>query len=341
MRRTTSRVQRSGETITVSVPPGQRDMAHVLSVRPHRGERMRGNKYVQGGLVLAVAALLALNLFGYALAGSESEIGLPALALGGVVLLLVTLALVSVVFAAFGLSDRTQALGLPEGSIRAVVALSLIVMFAILSVYLFERLATGGQLRAQNNLSRDEVKAFLDMNRNLQEVSVKLDQRATAALEPRVASSVEGAAADTKRYRVSYRTPARDASDDFAKQLLVMIGTLVTAVSSFYFGARSGPEGQDRSRGPAPILRAARLLSPAVKPGGVDLEIAGDHLNALKQVKIVLDRDQIEATEVTSNDGLVKCKLTLDATTPAGDWDVVVIDAFSRSASLPGAIKIP
>jgi hypothetical protein len=303
---------------------------------------MRDNKYVQGALIIAFALALVVGLFRVAIraADAATEISLPVLAMVGVVLLLVSLALVSVAYAFFGLSDRTQALGLPEGSIRAVVALSLIVLFAILSVYLFERLATGGQLRTQSNLTAAEVQAFLVANKNLQEVSVRKDVEAEAALDPRPVSSVVGQDGDAKRFKLSYRIPARNESDDFAKQLLVMIGTLVTAVSSFYFGARTESSGQEKPRGLAPTLRSVKLLSPLAKPGTLELEIAGDNLNSLKQVKIVLNKEQIQATDVVSNDGLVKCKVALDAKTPAGEWDVVVVDAMSRSASLPNAVKI-
>ena len=43
-------------------------------------------------------------------------------------------------FSAVKLADPTQALGLPEGSVRAVIALSLIVIFVITVVFLFEGL---------------------------------------------------------------------------------------------------------------------------------------------------------------------------------------------------------
>ena len=46
-----------------------------------------------------------------------------------------------------------EALGLPEGSIRAVIALSLIVLFAILAVDLYANVSTGGRLNTVQNLS--------------------------------------------------------------------------------------------------------------------------------------------------------------------------------------------
>ena len=101
-----------------------------------------GTKKALGSIVLILfsgAIVVGLFLLVLRIANGATEISLPVLAMGGVVLLLVTLALVSVAFALFDLSDRTQALALPEGSIHAVVSLSLIVLFAILSVFLYQR----------------------------------------------------------------------------------------------------------------------------------------------------------------------------------------------------------
>ena len=51
--------------------------------------------------------------------------------------LLATLALVAVTFSVAGLSDPSQALGLPEGSVRAAIALSLIVIFSITAIFFY------------------------------------------------------------------------------------------------------------------------------------------------------------------------------------------------------------
>src|SRR4051794_14091290 len=70
------------------------------------------------------------------------SIALPMLSIAGIVLLLICLAGIAYVFARAGLQDKSQALGLPSGSIQAVIALSLIVLFAILSIFLFTSLGS-------------------------------------------------------------------------------------------------------------------------------------------------------------------------------------------------------
>jgi hypothetical protein len=60
-----------------------------------------------------------------------------------VVSILVTLLyIIATGFAALNLNDKAQALGLPEGSVRALIALILIVMWIGLSVYLFKESGT-------------------------------------------------------------------------------------------------------------------------------------------------------------------------------------------------------
>ena len=117
------------------------------------------------GLVWAICILIekacALNM--------GSEMKLPLLAIGGVILLLLVLAAVSVLFGVFGLSDKTQALALPEGSVRAVLALSLVVLFAILSVFLFNSLSNRPQ-RMVSGLAETDKNAFLNNNKTASDI---------------------------------------------------------------------------------------------------------------------------------------------------------------------------
>ena len=68
--------------------------------------------------------------------------------IAGVVCLLASLTITSVVISALNMGDRNQALGLPRGSVRALIALSLIIVFAMTSLSLFREL--------QGNRTKDE-----------------------------------------------------------------------------------------------------------------------------------------------------------------------------------------
>jgi hypothetical protein len=97
------------------------------------------------GLLLAIgyAFLTLVKLVTSTPAGGIGP--LPLLAIGGVIVLILMLTVVAMVFSVLGLTNKAQAMGLPEGSIRAVIALSLIVLFAILSVFLYRAFRPTGR----------------------------------------------------------------------------------------------------------------------------------------------------------------------------------------------------
>ena len=165
---------------------------------------------------------------------------LPIMAITGVMALLVSLALVSLTFSLAGLSDRGEALGLPRGSVRAVISLSLIVLFAITS-FAFQGSFAGGVQKTEALTEADA--AALRANLHGDEL---------------VATLLSG---DAQRPTVVvYRTGSR-AAEDFARQVFTIVGTLMTAVASFYFGSRVA-EGDRRD------LRGARAGTDATTGSG-------------------------------------------------------------------------
>ena len=107
------------------------------------------------------------------------EVRLPILIVAAVIGLLGAIAFVVVAFSLYKLIDPREALGLPPGSVRALLALLLLVIFASMTVFFF------GALR-------------------------------------NTPPNVEN-----------------DAAADIAKQVLTILGTLLAAVSGFYFGTTS------------------------------------------------------------------------------------------------------
>lgn len=290
----------------------------------------------QRGLVVTIVSVgvIFLVAMGIYLAGNAKslfdrgpELVLPILIISGVLVLLVTLALTAFVFATMDISDKTQALGLPEGSVRAVVALSLVILFPIVSIFLYSNLSSSGKIEIVSNLTKEQRDQFVG----------KVPSSQIVLEEP----TGEGAAA---RYTIRYRQVASQASEDFAKQLLVLIGTLVTAVASFYFGAKTAmsPVGSSDARlgVGTPVLRS---VSPNKIVQGVPaatLEIVGDNLELVKEVKAVMGAHQVLATEVMSNASSIKCKLAMDQNAPNGLWDVIVSDSQGRQAKLAAAITV-
>ena len=152
-----------------------------------KNEPGRGEQFVDlitrtavASLLVFVGAVLSVGWVVYLVVKDSGTIGLPALALLSIILLLGALLIFTTLINAIGLSDKNSALGLPDGSVRAILALALLGLFAIL------------------------------------------------------ASSVL----------------TENAVDEFGKQILTLVGTLMTAVISFYFGS-STPPPAERAGAPA------------------------------------------------------------------------------------------
>src|SRR3954454_9200915 len=103
-----------------------------------RNRAMTDNSHsslVAAGIVAASVVSVCLLLGGAgavaSLSGLDNAVRLPFLVMIGVVALLGVLAAMAIAFKTMHLANQTQALGLPEGSVRAVIALSLILIFAV------------------------------------------------------------------------------------------------------------------------------------------------------------------------------------------------------------------
>ena len=80
---------------------------------------LRGISVILACLIVISAELLGVAYF---VGTVDTHVRLPLIALVGVISLIAILSCVSITFSTIDLSDRKQALGLPEGSIRAVIA---------------------------------------------------------------------------------------------------------------------------------------------------------------------------------------------------------------------------
>ena len=193
-------------------------------------------------LVSAVVVLFVLvvsALFVYL--GSKDQLGgellLPLLAIAGIVCLLLTLILAAIVFAKVGLADKTQALALPEGSVRAVIALGLLVIFAIVSVYLYGSLAEQGgkadvkMLTVQTQAEVDTLKERAGQTDSNFEIVLVVPEQVTGTEPPQSTGTEppQGSESPDKKtgkkqqpkepsgpYQVYYRTRANRDAADFA-----------------------------------------------------------------------------------------------------------------------------
>jgi len=285
---------------------------------------------------------------------NETVVGLPILTILGICTLFGACALVAVIFAQFGLTDTSQALALPEGSIRATIALSLIVLFAIIAIMLHQSSTRTVQYES-DAVSAAEKQQIV--NDNGQRVVAILPVKCKPA-SPLVPQSPKADGADTTKqstnpgtaggtntpaecFKVTLRVPAdSSAAADLAKQLLILIGTLMTSVTSFYFATRASSP----ATGNPPSIATLTSVSPnpaTFAPGNdVTLKISGSDLELVTNVQLERPGTVINASKVMSNRDEIQCSLPTDANTSAGDWSLVAIDTQGRKISLPVPLSL-
>jgi len=287
------------------------------------------------GSVLVLAVLVTIIghwVFGHV---QPDEISLPVIAILGVLAVLCALALIAVVFTSFQIADKTQAMGLPEGSIRAVIAISLIFLFAILSIHLYASLSTPSEVKSVAGLKdNDTAKQFI----------------ADLVKGPSHVVEVHGNdASKPPTYTVYYQQSRDAAGDDFAKQLLTMLGVLLTSITSFYFGAKTassavaqGASAAQSANAPTSnvTLRGIAPTTFARGPNATAFTITGDGLDLVKSVKVATGSNQVEATGLTSSANTAQGSFVIGANLPAGTWDVIVTDGAGNVTKLPGALNV-
>lgn len=185
------------------------------------------------------------------LSGSKDSpaIGLSQIMLLGLALVVALVAGLSIIYWVLGLDDGKQALGLPEGSVRALLAFSLVLAFVCLAAFLYAGISAPGS-GAGVKLSGIELPEI-----------TKLEANFVVAYEPTVRNGAPAMTSDGKSplYDATYY-PARNASaDDFAKQIFTTLAAVFVSVISFYFGSSATSSGV--SAGAAAVAKAAGAVS--------------------------------------------------------------------------------
>ena len=90
---------------------------------------------------------------------------------------------------------------------------------------------------------------------------------------------------------------------------------------------------------PTPTIRSVNP-SKIVRGTSVKLEITGDGLDLIKEVKAVCNDRQVLATEVLSSTSSLKCSLAMDLDGPVGAWDLIVSDGSGGEAKLAGGLFV-
>jgi hypothetical protein len=155
---------------------------------------------------------------------TENTLALPLLVVGAFAGIFAAIGVIAVAFQWSNLGNPQEALGLPAGSVRALIALLVIVMFAVLSFYLVETLK---DLQVSTESPATDTTAT--------------STAATATAASQTATTATGSNSSKPSTTKSNATSA-NAAVDISKQILTILSTLMTAISGFYFGSKSASD---------------------------------------------------------------------------------------------------
>lgn len=205
------------------------------------------------------------------------------LLVAGVVSVMLLLYLGTMILRTAGLATRKEALGMPEGSIRALIAMSLILMFAIIGVTILY--AGMGTDPVQSN---GITAAELDKLENVQIISITV-------VDPAASPGAE-------RFNVTARPELSPAGHDFGLQLLTTVSTLVVAVAGFYFGSRAVSQGA-KSASEAAAAAAEQTATLTALTTGPSAGSTSDSLEGDTTATPINEEDLVGTVEEVSDDG--------------------------------------
>lgn len=167
------------------------------------------------------ASIVILILLGLLIAfglpnTAEAMIGAIIILFVGVILTLMFI--IAAGFSSLKLSDTTQAMGMPEGTIRALIAIFLIVVFVGIGIFIFRIIAIPPDTVTLPGLTKEQIAELARDN---------------------IIAEIQQNTQDPATYDVVIRSSISQEGLQLAQQLVSILGTLVVAVAGFYFGARA------------------------------------------------------------------------------------------------------
>lgn len=238
------------------------------------------------------------------------EIGLTILLIMGVGTLILVFSMLTPIFSVLGLADSKRAMGLPEGSIRAFIAIMLILMFIIVSVFLYEQLDASNTTTTLERISQE-----------------RLDQ---IPIENIVSIKEEHVGKETV-FNVQIKvSEATQESRDFANQMFTTISTLVVSLAGFYFGAQSVSIAKGTVVEKAkPLIRKMSVTEGKQGDTLSGVQIDGKGFKNIKSIKLVNmngdKKGEITAEGVTTSLDTILCTFKVGTEDEAGDYALIVI----------------
>lgn len=177
------------------------------------------------------------------------------------VLMTAALTLTAMVFNGLSLADAGEAFGLPSGSVRTLLAVGVMVLFAVFGLKFF---AGADKHDSAPRLSEKAVEQVEVPAARLQDEVARYEKNrfVVVVTAPGRAASANGRDDPGANAKLSlYTLESRRSPEaiDVQKQLLTAIITLLTTVIGFYFGSKSAGEGLRNRGGGTPPADPAGL----------------------------------------------------------------------------------
>ena len=209
-------------------------------------------------VISAIVAILALAGIGFFLGYLvNNPISNQSLTTGVVIvlavsLLLLLLFLVSVGYFFMRLTNSNEALGLPPGSIRAIIALLLILIWVIVSIFLFTGIS--------------------------QQTSITTTVTSSIPITPTISGTTTITPTPTTSGGTTTTTNGGADAIKLGQQFYTTMSTLVVAIAAFFFGSSTFRAGVSAGAGQqAPASPTVSKISPTSGPaaGGTCPEHSG------------------------------------------------------------------
>jgi len=290
---------------------------------------------------------------------------IPEIMMGGIIVLAVSVLMVLLFamaagFAGLKLSDSRQALGLPEGSVRALIALFLIMVFVVFGLFMFREVAhpdtttLPGLTAAQvAELAEENVVAVRKGESVIETFDVEIragDSITTTTTLPGLTAAQVAELAEENEVTVNEGEPVEtfdveirvDVTEEgarLAQQLLTTVGTLVVAVAGFYFGSRAVAAARGVAVSPEPSIKS---IEPNVGEAGkeIPVKISGKDFDGPVVVKLVKGSKTIlEIKDPPCSSKEIACTFNLKGI-DHGVYDLVVVNQDGGKDQEDGAFTV-
>lgn len=204
---------------------------------------------IGAGILLVVSAFFFFN--SKVFASDDEFVQMSSVVLFGLGLTVTLFAVLAIVFSFLKLDDPRMALGLPDGSIRALLAFSLVLIFVCLATFLYTRIDKDQCQNCGKVLAGLTEAQVNDLKGSFTVAAEPARDKAGTPLYQKIQG--DGQTRDDLThplYNVTYYPKRNADAADFAKQIFTTLATIFVSVVSFYFGSSVTTSAVKAAQGP-------------------------------------------------------------------------------------------